>query len=99
MALQAEVIDEINANTDKTAREAWAAHPESGGFTFAFRLTMVPMGVFLRTYLLRGGLLGGRGAFKDSVNAWAGAFIKEAKCYELVCADKEKAIIESRDFD
>ncbi|MDH5637801.1 MAG: hypothetical protein OEZ04_04865 [Nitrospinota bacterium] len=98
MASQAEIINELNASTDRESKAAASVNPKVGRVTMAFRLTVVPSVCFFKTYISRGGPRGGASAFQDAVNAWAGAFLTEAKLYELTFADTAKAIAESRDF-
>ncbi|MDH5511164.1 MAG: hypothetical protein OEZ32_12545 [Nitrospinota bacterium] len=98
MASQAEIIRELNASTDRESQAAASANPKVGRVVMAFRLAVVPSICFLKAYISKGGPRGGASAFRDAVNAWAGAFLKEAKQYEITYADTEKAITESRDF-
>jgi len=95
MASQAEVINEINIRSDKAAA---AGCPKRSAALFALRLVTLPSLAFVRSFLAGGGPFGGMEAFRQAVNNWAVEFVSEAKCYESAHADKEKSIIESRDF-
>jgi len=96
MPSQAEIITGLNARSDRESKET--ARPGMGRMSIIVRLALVPSFRFTAEYLSRGGPLGGAAAFRDAVNAWAGAFMTEAKRYELAFADKGKSITESRDF-